>query len=117
MDKQYIDKHEAYMLIKHEAETHELPASKEAYERAAQIVDQMRPKCFDLKEGGMNDVDYEPFIQMLHKDYPRLFSQLANFVKTVIEAVEKAVEQYRAQGYTDEEILQILTKPDEGEEK
>ncbi len=65
----------------------------------------------------MNDVDYKPFIQMLHKDYPQLFSQLADLVKTVMEAVEKAVELYRAQGYTDEEILQILTKPDEEEEK
>lgn len=43
MDKEYIDKHEAYMLLKHEVETHELPASKEAYERAMRIIDMMRP--------------------------------------------------------------------------
>lgn len=43
MDNQYIDRYEAYMLIKHEAETHDLPASKEAYERAARIVAQMHP--------------------------------------------------------------------------
>lgn len=43
MDKEYIDKSEAYRLIKHEAETHELPASKEAYERAARIISMMEP--------------------------------------------------------------------------
>ena len=48
MDKQFIDQHEAYMLIKHEAETHELPATKEAYERAAQIVSRMRPEELDI---------------------------------------------------------------------
>lgn len=50
MDKQYIDKHEAYMLIKHEVETHELPESKNAYERAARIVDQMRPVNIAIME-------------------------------------------------------------------
>lgn len=43
MDKEYIDKHEAYMLLKHEVEKHELPASKEAYERAARIISMMEP--------------------------------------------------------------------------
>lgn len=43
MDKEYIDKSEAYRLIKHEAEKHELPASKEAYERAARIISMMKP--------------------------------------------------------------------------
>lgn len=38
-----IDKHAAYEAIKHEAETHEFPASREAYERAARIIDQMKP--------------------------------------------------------------------------
>ena len=38
-----IDKEAAYLAIKHEAETHEFPASKEAYERAARIIDQMHP--------------------------------------------------------------------------
>ena len=38
-----IDKHAAYEALKEEAETHELPASREAYERAARIIDQMRP--------------------------------------------------------------------------
>lgn len=46
--KRYINQYEAYMLIKHEAETHELPASKEAYEKAARIVAQMRPDELDI---------------------------------------------------------------------
>lgn len=50
MDKQYIDRHEAYMLIKNEARTHELPASKEAYERAARIVAQMRSENIAIME-------------------------------------------------------------------
>lgn len=50
MDKQYIDRHEAYMLIRNEAGTHELPASKEAYERAARIVAQMRPENIAIME-------------------------------------------------------------------
>lgn len=57
MDKQYIDKHEAYMLIEHEAETHELPASKEAYERAARIVDQMRPEELDISHCSECDME------------------------------------------------------------
>lgn len=47
MDKEYIDKSEAYRLIKHEAETHELPASKEAYERDARIISMMKPYKMD----------------------------------------------------------------------
>lgn len=50
MDKEYIDKNEAYRLIKHEAETHELPASKEAYKRAARIVAQMCPVNIAIME-------------------------------------------------------------------
>jgi len=48
--KRYINQYETYMLIKHEAETHELPASKEAYERATQIVAQMRPVNIAIME-------------------------------------------------------------------
>lgn len=33
MNKEYIDKHEAYLLLKHKAETYMLPATKEAYEK------------------------------------------------------------------------------------
>lgn len=33
--KEYIDKHEAYLALKHRAETYMLPATKEAYEKAA----------------------------------------------------------------------------------
>lgn len=51
MDKEYIDKNEAYRLIKHEAETHELPASKEAYKRAARIVAQMCPRICTANGG------------------------------------------------------------------
>lgn len=38
-----IDKSVAYAVLKHEAEMHELPASREAYEHAARIIDQMKP--------------------------------------------------------------------------
>lgn len=40
---EYIDKHVAYNLLKDEADSHMLPASHEAYERAAQIIDQIKP--------------------------------------------------------------------------
>lgn len=40
MDK-YINKNEAYKLLKHEEETHDLSFSAEAYKRAARIIDQM----------------------------------------------------------------------------
>lgn len=36
-----IDKSAAYKALKHEAETHMLPASREAYERSARIIDQL----------------------------------------------------------------------------
>lgn len=36
-----IDKRAAYEALKHEAEMHELPFTREAYERAARIIDQM----------------------------------------------------------------------------
>jgi hypothetical protein len=38
MNKEYIDKHEAYLLLKHKAETYMLPATKEAYEKAAILI-------------------------------------------------------------------------------
>ena len=36
-----IDKTAAYNALKHEAETHDLSFTKEAYDRAARIIDQM----------------------------------------------------------------------------
>lgn len=45
----YINKRDAYEAIKHEAETHMLPASKEAYERAARIIDSMRSEATQWK--------------------------------------------------------------------
>lgn len=41
MNKEYIDKHEAYLLLKHKAETYMLPATKEAYEKAAILIDSL----------------------------------------------------------------------------
>ena len=38
-----IDKEAAYIALKREAEAHLLPDSHEAYERAARIIDQMKP--------------------------------------------------------------------------
>ena len=38
-----IDKSKAYKALKHEADTHMLPEYKEAYERAARIIDKMKP--------------------------------------------------------------------------
>ena len=40
----YLLKSRAYHALKNEADTHLLPASKEAYERSALIVDQMKPE-------------------------------------------------------------------------
>lgn len=41
---EYILKSMAYYMLKQEAETHNLPASKEAYERAADIVSQLKER-------------------------------------------------------------------------
>lgn len=41
VNKEYIDKHEAYLLLKHKAETYMLPATKEAYEKAAILIDSL----------------------------------------------------------------------------
>lgn len=57
-----IDKHATYKALKHEAETHELPASREAYERAARIIDQMKPigaKSAPPKKGKWLEVTME----------------------------------------------------------
>lgn len=43
MNKEYIDKHEAYLLLKHKAETYMLLATKEAYEKAAILIDSIKP--------------------------------------------------------------------------
>lgn len=43
MMSEFIDKHAAYIALKNEADSHMLPASHEAYERAARIIDQMQP--------------------------------------------------------------------------
>lgn len=40
--KEYIDKREAYLLLKHKAETYMLPATKEAYEKAARLIDSIK---------------------------------------------------------------------------
>ena len=37
-EKECIDKHEAYLLLKQKAETYMLPATKEAYEKAAILI-------------------------------------------------------------------------------
>jgi hypothetical protein len=42
MNKEYIEKHEAYLLLKHKAETYMLPATKEAYEKAAILIDSIK---------------------------------------------------------------------------
>lgn len=42
MNKEFIDKHEAYLLLKQKAETYMLPATKEAYERAAILIDSIK---------------------------------------------------------------------------
>lgn len=70
MDKRYIDQHEAYLLIKHEAETHELPESKNAYERAARIVDQMRPENIAIME--WIPFTRRPLTEEEEKMYPEL---------------------------------------------
>ena len=41
MNKEFIDKHEAYLLLKQKAETYMLPATKEAYEKAARLIDSL----------------------------------------------------------------------------
>lgn len=41
METYLIDQNRAYQLLKHEAETHELPATKEAYQRAMRIISMM----------------------------------------------------------------------------
>lgn len=83
------------------------------------------PPCYDCgawddeREGcTMPSLDrlYACPLEDEEKREERMLKLLADFVKTVIEAVEKAVEQYRAQGYTYEEIKRMLTEPDEGEE-
>lgn len=40
--KEYINKHEAYLLLKQKAETYMLPATKEAYEGAARLIDSIK---------------------------------------------------------------------------
>lgn len=42
MNKEYIEKHEAYLLLKYKAETYMLPATKEAYEKAAILIDSIK---------------------------------------------------------------------------
>lgn len=57
-----IDKNAAYEALKHEADTHMLPEYKEAYERAARIIDQMQtieaePVRIIPKEVSATDLD------------------------------------------------------------
>ena len=46
-----IDKHAAYNALKHEAETHGLSFSAEAYDRAARIIDQMHTIEPEVRHG------------------------------------------------------------------
>lgn len=41
-----IDKSKAYKALMHEADTHMRPEYKEAYERAARIIGQMKPTAY-----------------------------------------------------------------------
>lgn len=62
---EYINKHNAYELLKHEADLHMYSYSKDAYKRAAIIVDQM-PKenvesviyCKDCRHCNKIDDEY-----------------------------------------------------------
>jgi hypothetical protein len=65
--KEYIDKHEAYLLLKHKAETYMLPATKEAYEKAAILIDSMKTH------------DVQPVKQGLWLDNPT-HSQLYSYI-------------------------------------
>lgn len=49
--QELIDKHAAYMALKHEAETHGLSFSGEAYDRAARIIDQMQTIKPEVRHG------------------------------------------------------------------
>ena len=48
-----IDKHEAYYVLKAEADSHMLPESHEAYERSARIIDQMHLVKATPKKSGV----------------------------------------------------------------
>ena len=55
---QHINKYKAWLLLNHEVEIHELPQIKEAYERAARIIDAM-PADFIMSA----DLKKEAFIK------------------------------------------------------
>lgn len=42
MNKEYIDKHEAYLLLKHKSDTYMFPETKYAYKKAAILIDSMK---------------------------------------------------------------------------
>jgi hypothetical protein len=52
-----IDKTAAYNALKHEAETHVLSFSAEAYDRAARIIDQMPTIEPEVRHGRWENID------------------------------------------------------------
>lgn len=61
MNKEYIYKHEAYLLLKNKAETYMLPATKEAYEKAAILIDSIKThEVQPVKHGRWVCIEAEP---------------------------------------------------------
>lgn len=65
-----IDKTAAYNALKHEAETHGLSFSAEAYDRAARIIDQMQTIEPEVRHGRWipygRDNDHNSYIRCSH---------------------------------------------------
>ena len=84
VNKEYIDKHEAYLLLKHKAETYMLPATKEPYEKAAILIDSMKTiEVKPMKRGSIerltNAERYEVFYKS-RKDFDGKCSECGAFV-------------------------------------
>jgi hypothetical protein len=69
--QELIDKSKAYKALMHESDTHMLPEYKEAYKRAARIVDQMKPdELPPFKERTCENCGSGDMFKYMHENKP-----------------------------------------------
>ena len=87
------------------------------------MIDRRIPPCYDCgawddeREGcTMPSLDRLYACPLEDERATEYVSQLTEFWKEFIDALHNAIVEYRTQGLSDEEIKQMLTKPDEGDD-
>lgn len=87
------------------------------------MIDRRIPPCYDCgawddeREGcTMPSFDRAYACPLEDERATECISQITEVLQKIADAIHNAIVEYRTQGLSDEEIVQILTKPDRGED-